>query len=75
MLRTKPTKYVFKLFVVFQKPNRNSSFTNVKAVETNEDVMFYLFVCSFLPLSEITSAQFGNTGYLWLTRSSLLHKG
>lgn len=43
MLRRKPTKCIFKLFVVFQKANRNSSFTNVKAIETNEDVKFFVF--------------------------------
>lgn len=85
MLRRKPTKCIFKLFVVFQKANRNSSFTNVKAIETNEDVKFFVFcfflvfvfvfVFCFLPLSEITSGQFGNTGYLLLTRSSFPHKG
>lgn len=86
MLRRKPTKCIFKLFVVFQKANRNSSFTNVKAIETNEDVKFFVFwgfflvlvfvfVFHFLPLSEITSGQFGNTGYLLLTRSSFPHKG
>lgn len=55
-------------FAVFQKPNRNSPFTNVKDIEANEHVIFFFAFVS------IYVSSVWNTGYLLLTRSSLPHK-
>lgn len=82
MSMAKPTKCVFETCSVSKSQTERGHLLNVKAKEANEHVQglvlffcflfFYLFI--FLYLSEIISAQFGNTGDSLWTRSSLPYK-